>query len=54
MNFSSIDLTNIRGVLLDFDNTFYDYEPAHTAGLEAAFTIYGNIEGISVDNKGGK
>ena len=26
-------------VLLDFDNTLYEYEPAHSAGIEAAITF---------------
>lgn len=33
--FASIDMENVRGVLVDFDNTFYLYEPCHNAAMQA-------------------
>lgn len=35
--FPKIDLTNVRGVLIDIDNTLYAYEPAHQIAIEACY-----------------
>lgn len=35
--FSAIPLDTVKGVLIDLDNTLYEYEPAHQAGLKAAY-----------------
>jgi HAD superfamily hydrolase (TIGR01549 family) len=34
-SFKDIDLTGIKGILLDLDDTLYPYEPCHLAALEA-------------------
>jgi putative hydrolase of the HAD superfamily len=36
-SFNEIDLKNIRGVLLDLDNTVYTYKPCHEKALRATF-----------------
>lgn len=38
--FDSIDFRGVRGILLDLDNTLYEYAPCHRAGLEAAWALY--------------
>lgn len=35
LRFPQIDLTDVRGVLIDIDDTLYPYEPAHRGALEA-------------------
>ena len=37
--FPNPDKLNCRGVLLDLDDTLYDYEAAHAAALSAAYDI---------------
>lgn len=34
-NFNQIDLSNIYGVLLDLDDTLYEYEPCHKVAIDA-------------------
>lgn len=34
MQFAKIDLKNVKGVLLDLDNTLYAYEPCHDSALD--------------------
>lgn len=36
-SFDAIPLDGLRGVLIDLDNTLYNYDLAHEAGLSAAF-----------------
>jgi HAD superfamily hydrolase (TIGR01549 family) len=50
MNLQEIDLTNIKGVLIDFDNTFYDYAPCHEAALQAVYELYKAKNEISYDD----
>ena len=38
--FSVIDLTDIKGILVDIDNTLYSYEPAHRNALKACFQTF--------------
>lgn len=35
--FSEIPLEPYQGILIDLDNTLYEYEPAHQAGLKASY-----------------
>jgi putative hydrolase of the HAD superfamily len=35
MNFSTIDIKNKKGVLIDLDNTLYEYDPCHNAALSS-------------------
>jgi len=35
--FDHIDLTGVKGVLIDLDDTLYRYEPCHDAGLATCF-----------------
>ena len=46
MNFQEISFEGIKGVLLDFDNTFYEYAPCHDAGLRASFEEFKKIKDI--------
>ncbi len=50
MNLSDISLVGIKGVLLDFDNTFYDYTPAHEASLLAVFEVFKNTHKVSYED----
>lgn len=34
VNWNDIELNNIKGILLDLDNTLYDYEPTHQKAYE--------------------
>ena len=38
--FQNIDLTHIKGVLIDIDNTLYAYEPSHKKSLEVCYKLY--------------
>ena len=38
--FQNIDLTDIKGVLIDIDNTLYDYKPAHKKALEVCHKFF--------------
>ena len=38
--FQNIDLTDIKGVLVDIDNTLYAYKPAHKKALEACYELF--------------
>lgn len=38
--FDAIDLRGVRGLLLDLDNTLYEYATCHHAGMRAAWTAY--------------
>ena len=49
MNLENIPLGGIKGILLDFDNTFYEYEPCHKKALEAVFDVYKITRNISYD-----
>lgn len=42
-----------KAVLLDLDNTLYDYETAHRPALEAAITFLSDASGFGVDTVGG-
>jgi predicted HAD superfamily phosphohydrolase YqeG len=44
--FLEIDLSSIKGILVDIDNTLYSYEPAHKNALKACFRTFSeeNIE----------
>lgn len=45
MSFNAISLKNIKGVLIDLDNTLYAYEPAHQKAITACFEKY--VEHVS-------
>ncbi len=38
--FQDIDLTDIKGVLVDIDNTLYDYKPAYKKALEKCYEFF--------------
>ena len=38
--FQNIDLTYIKGVLIDIDNTLYAYEPAHKKSLRNMSSVF--------------
>ena len=38
--FQNIDLTDIKGVLIDIDNTLYAYKPAHKKALETCYEFF--------------
>lgn len=46
---ADIDMTKIKGVLIDFDNTLYEYAPCHEAGLKAAYEVYNSIHTIAFE-----
>jgi putative hydrolase of the HAD superfamily len=37
--FSSFDFDNVKGILIDLDNTLYEYAPCHEAGLLAVYAM---------------
>ncbi|MCP4050643.1 MAG: HAD family hydrolase [bacterium] len=39
-SFGKIDLENVKGVLLDLDNTLYKHEPCHQAGLKSCWNHF--------------
>ncbi len=47
--FKDIDIKKIKGVLVDFDNTLYEYAPCHKAGLEEAYSMYIQKDPVSYD-----
>lgn len=49
-SFSTIPLDTVRGVMLDLDNTLYEYSPCHSAGLSAAFQVYKTKRNIDFDS----
>lgn len=40
IQFSAIELKNVRGVLIDLDNTLYLYEPCHEFALESCYSLW--------------
>lgn len=38
--FPHMDLTGVKGVLIDIDNTLYSYEPAHQKAIKACYEAY--------------
>ena len=46
-SFQSIDLTGIKGVLIDLDNTLYKHDPCHNQGLQACHHAFSC--GLSTD-----
>ena len=40
IDLKTIQLDAVKGVLVDLDNTFYDYEPCHQQGLKSAYQEY--------------
>jgi putative hydrolase of the HAD superfamily len=42
-----IDLSEVKGVLIDFDNTLYEYDPCHEAGLFAVHKFFSKKVAIS-------
>lgn len=49
LNFETIDLHGIKGVLIDLDNTLYEYAPCHKAGLKASYELYAKTQSIDED-----
>ena len=45
--FESIDMQGVRGVLIDLDNTFYEYAPCHKEGLKASYELYSKTQTIN-------
>jgi FMN phosphatase YigB (HAD superfamily) len=39
--FDHIELNNVKGVLLDLDNTLYSYEPSHNYAIKACYALFG-------------
>lgn len=46
----NFNFTNLKGVLVDFDNTLYEYAPCHEAGLKAVYEKYNEKNVISYDD----
>lgn len=46
----NIDIKKIKGILIDFDNTMYEYAPCHKAGLTAAHIFYTQKHPVSYDD----
>ena len=42
--FFDIDLKAVKGVLIDLDNTLYDYDPCHQHALKCCHEEFKNIE----------
>jgi HAD superfamily hydrolase (TIGR01549 family) len=40
IKFPNIDLSNVKGVLLDLDNTLYYYEDCHEKAIEGCYSAY--------------
>lgn len=38
--FSQIDFTNIKGVIIDIDNTLYPYEPTHQHAIKVCYNTF--------------
>lgn len=43
LNFPTINLQGVKGVLLDIDNTIYHYNPCHLHALDLLLTEFSNI-----------
>lgn len=50
ITFDEIDLTGIKGMLVDFDNTLYEYEPCHKKGLRSAYEKVNEWHPISFED----
>lgn len=46
---NNFDFTKVRGILLDLDNTVYEYKPCHTMALKALYDAYHKINPVSYD-----
>ena len=47
MKFSKINLNDVKGVLLDLDNTLYDYEACHIKAIKECYSNYQNQIGTN-------
>lgn len=41
-NFQNIDLSSVKGVLIDIDDTLYSYQRSHSHAIKACFTHFSN------------
>ena len=48
--FENFNFEGVKGVLLDFDNTVYKYDPCHTFAVRALFEKYGNLFSDNFEN----
>ncbi len=46
----NFNFQDLKGVLVDFDNTLYEYSPCHEAGLKAVYNKYKEKNSISYDD----
>lgn len=51
---NKIDFSKVRGILLDLDNTLYDYEMCHRHAIECCYNEFRLIETISLADFFGK
>ena len=49
IKFPKLNLNNVKGVLLDLDNTLYDYDCAHMKAIEACYSKYKKNINASMD-----
>src|SRR5688572_10889570 len=48
--FPKIDLNNVKGVLIDIDDTLYDYQSCHTKAMESCYQeLYQKINNITFE-----
>lgn len=48
--FTDIDLQTVKGILIDFDNTLYEYAPCHKVALNAVYEWYKQNHEILYDD----
>lgn len=54
--FPKIDLSEVKGVLIDLDNTLYAYEPAHLIAIEKCYNAFlgDGLENLSLEEFSGR
>lgn len=50
ISFPNIDLENVKGVLIDLDNTLYHFFPAHQSAMEKVCTYFNQFVSVSKDD----
>ncbi|MEN9880948.1 MAG: hypothetical protein RLZZ308_131 [Candidatus Parcubacteria bacterium] len=50
VGFDMIDLTTVKGVLIDFDNTLYEYAPCHEKALRAVYAQVARLSPLIFDD----
>jgi HAD superfamily hydrolase (TIGR01549 family) len=49
-SFEDIELKNIKGILIDFDNTLYEYAPCHERALSAVYGKVNELHQLSLED----